>query len=85
MSLASLLVASLLARAGCAAVRADRPRSVRALGRGASRPAVDAPSRMCIEIDLAKNAAGAVTGALSSPQQHVKGLPLLNVAVDGAR
>jgi hypothetical protein len=36
-----------------------------------------------IEIDLAKNAEGQLIGTFSRPDQHLKGLPLSNVAVDG--
>lgn len=36
-----------------------------------------------IEVDLAKNAKGELAGTLGTPAQHVKGLPLMKVAVEG--
>ena len=36
-----------------------------------------------VEIDLAKNAKGAIDGRFSQPAQNVKGLPLSNVSVNG--
>ena len=35
------------------------------------------------EIDLAKNGAGEFVGALNQPSEHITGLPLANIAVDG--
>jgi hypothetical protein len=38
---------------------------------------------LTIEVDLAKNSKGQLAGTFSQPAQHVKGLPLSVVAVDG--
>lgn len=38
---------------------------------------------LAFEIDLAKNAAGDFAGALNQPSEHLKGLPLDGIAVDG--
>jgi hypothetical protein len=46
--------------------------------------AIHAPfGEVGIEIDLAKNAKGQFIGTFSRPDQHLMGLPLSNVAVDG--
>src|SRR5258708_7197836 len=36
------------------------------------------------EVDLAKNGSGGLAGTVSIPAQHLKGLPLLKVAVEGS-
>jgi hypothetical protein len=38
---------------------------------------------MTVEVDLAKNAAGELSGTLGSPEENLKGLPLLNVSIEG--
>jgi hypothetical protein len=41
------------------------------------------PGMARFEIDLARNAAGEFIGTISLPDEHLKGLPLLSVSVDG--
>jgi hypothetical protein len=38
---------------------------------------------LTFEIDLAKHSAGEFVGALNQPSEHITGLPLANIAVDG--
>jgi hypothetical protein len=40
-------------------------------------------SPIAFEVDLAKNAAGELAGALTIPSQHIKGLPLGKISVNG--
>jgi hypothetical protein len=46
--------------------------------------AIQAPNmEVKIEIDLAKNGKGELTGALTNPARNIKGLPFIKVALDG--
>lgn len=38
---------------------------------------------MSVNVDLAKNAAGELRGTLGSPEENLKGLPLLKVSIEG--
>jgi hypothetical protein len=77
----STLVVSILAAVSCAAAQA--PESSRQLT-GHWEGAVQTPdSAIAVEVDLAKNSQGQLIGTLGNPAQHLKGLALSDIAIDG--